>query len=274
MVFHENWYGDTEICELQHAVERVKTLDGLILEIGCWEGKSTVAIADSCYPEPVHAVDTWTGNLDEQKASGEGHSTVPLLQERDVFAEFTANLAGLTAGNVVPHRVDCFEFLAENHDRVKFCHIDASHDYPSVRKTIESLLPMLVEGAVLCGHDFESSNLARQDLQGGVERAVRESLRGACHAGNFWSYQHEPIGNHRRANAGKTNRANSTPNRRPPCRIFDGFMFFNEIELLDIRLHELCDVVHRFVVVEATRTFTNLPKPLYYGSSAEFVGKE
>lgn len=46
--------------------------------------------------------------------------------------------------------------------------------------------------------------------------------------------------------------------------IYDTFLFYNELELLDIRLHELDSVVDEFVLVEATVTHTNKPKPLYY----------
>ncbi|HEX5399119.1 MAG TPA: hypothetical protein VFY06_08735 [Verrucomicrobiae bacterium] len=46
--------------------------------------------------------------------------------------------------------------------------------------------------------------------------------------------------------------------------IYDCFIFFNELELLELRLHELAGVVDRFVLVEATRTFTNKSKPLFF----------
>src|ERR1700722_9865012 len=46
--------------------------------------------------------------------------------------------------------------------------------------------------------------------------------------------------------------------------IYDCFTFFNELELLELRLHELAGVVDKFVLVEATETHTNKPKPLYY----------
>lgn len=46
--------------------------------------------------------------------------------------------------------------------------------------------------------------------------------------------------------------------------IYDTFNFFNELELLEIRLHELNDFVDVFVLVEGTKTFQNKPKPLYY----------
>ena len=46
--------------------------------------------------------------------------------------------------------------------------------------------------------------------------------------------------------------------------IYDCFTFFNELELLELRLNELAGVVDKFVLVEATQTHTNQPKPLHY----------
>ncbi|GAB4124603.1 MAG: benzoate transporter [Raineya sp.] len=45
---------------------------------------------------------------------------------------------------------------------------------------------------------------------------------------------------------------------------YDCFAFFNELDLLRLRLHELSEVVDKFVLVEATRTFQKKPKPLYF----------
>ncbi len=46
--------------------------------------------------------------------------------------------------------------------------------------------------------------------------------------------------------------------------IYDCFPFFNEVDLLEIRLAELYDTVDRFVLVEATKTFQKTSKPLYF----------
>jgi len=48
------------------------------------------------------------------------------------------------------------------------------------------------------------------------------------------------------------------------ARVFDCFVLFNELDLLDLRLHELCDVVDRFVIAEATTTFAGEPKALHF----------
>ena len=46
--------------------------------------------------------------------------------------------------------------------------------------------------------------------------------------------------------------------------IVDCFPFFNELDLLEIRLNILKDVVDKFVLVEASKTQTKLDKPFYF----------
>jgi beta-1,4-mannosyl-glycoprotein beta-1,4-N-acetylglucosaminyltransferase len=46
-------------------------------------------------------------------------------------------------------------------------------------------------------------------------------------------------------------------------------MFFNELDLLEIRLNILAEVVNKFVLVEADRTFTNKEKPFYFEENKE-----
>jgi beta-1,4-mannosyl-glycoprotein beta-1,4-N-acetylglucosaminyltransferase len=51
--------------------------------------------------------------------------------------------------------------------------------------------------------------------------------------------------------------------------IVDCFPFFNELDLLEIRLNTLSDVVDHFVLVEAEKTQSLLRKPLYYSMNQE-----
>jgi beta-1,4-mannosyl-glycoprotein beta-1,4-N-acetylglucosaminyltransferase len=46
--------------------------------------------------------------------------------------------------------------------------------------------------------------------------------------------------------------------------IYDCFTFFNEFDVLELRLHELSPVVDRFVLVEASTTHSGEPKPYYF----------
>ena len=49
--------------------------------------------------------------------------------------------------------------------------------------------------------------------------------------------------------------------------VYDCFTFFNELDLLEIRLNVLKDVVDRFVIVEAEETHTGKPKPAYFAEN-------
>lgn len=51
-------------------------------------------------------------------------------------------------------------------------------------------------------------------------------------------------------------------------KIYDCFTFYNELDLLDIRLQDLYDKVDYFVIVESNQTFTNRPKPFIYEENA------
>lgn len=52
-------------------------------------------------------------------------------------------------------------------------------------------------------------------------------------------------------------------------RLFDCFTFFNELDLLELRLAELDPVVDRFVLAESPLTFTGKPKPLFFAENRE-----
>ena len=47
-------------------------------------------------------------------------------------------------------------------------------------------------------------------------------------------------------------------------KIYDSFLFFNELEILDLRMNILNEVVDYFVIVESTITFSGKPKKLYF----------
>ena len=56
-------------------------------------------------------------------------------------------------------------------------------------------------------------------------------------------------------------------------KIYDCFLFFNELELLDIRLNVHNDFVDYFVLLESTKTFSNKEKELYYENNKHLFSK-
>lgn len=56
-------------------------------------------------------------------------------------------------------------------------------------------------------------------------------------------------------------------------KIIDCFMFYNELDILQIRLKELYEVVDYFIIIEATKTHSNLDKPLYFSENKHLFSK-
>lgn len=64
--------------------------------------------------------------------------------------------------------------------------------------------------------------------------------------------------------------------RPTPRRIFDAVIFSNELDILEIRYHELYPYIHKFVILESNITFTGMPKPLSFINNSQrftFAGK-
>lgn len=55
--------------------------------------------------------------------------------------------------------------------------------------------------------------------------------------------------------------------------IYDCFPFFNELDILKLRLEIMDPFVDKFVIEEATHTFSSEPKPLYYLENQEMFSK-
>ena len=56
-------------------------------------------------------------------------------------------------------------------------------------------------------------------------------------------------------------------------KVYDCFCFYNEFEILKIRLEELWDSVDYFVLVESIETQRGKPKPLYFEENKELFQK-
>lgn len=55
--------------------------------------------------------------------------------------------------------------------------------------------------------------------------------------------------------------------------IYDCFQFFNELDILKLRMNVLSPVVDRFVISEATETFSGIKKPLYFEENKEMFAE-
>lgn len=170
--FGEQWFGPDSQAVLADLYRRVADLEGAVIEVGCWTGRSTVALANACVPLVVNAVDTWAGSP--------GEISEQLAAERDVFAQFQSNIATYTAGNVAVHRMDWRTYFETTSEPIRFLHIDAAHTYAEVRDNIEAALPLLVPGGIIAGDDVHHPP---------VVRAVIDVLGDAATAATLWYWQ-------------------------------------------------------------------------------------
>jgi len=145
MTFTEKWFPPQSCDLLADLAQSVADVRGRIVEVGSWEGRSTVALANAIAPRVVHAVDTWKGSPGEPSAA--------LAAERDVYATWRQNIDDLTAGNVVAFRMPWREYAETATTPVALVFIDAEHTYTEVRDTIQAFLPHVQRGGVICGDD-------------------------------------------------------------------------------------------------------------------------
>ena len=175
--FTEEWFGEASCEALANLYNLVADLEGDIIEIGSWEGRSTVALANACHPATLHAVDTFEGSPGEVSAE---LATSRLLTKQNVHATFQRNVADLTEGNVEAHRMGWREWFKETDTPLRFVFIDAEHSEIEVRENIEAALTRMVPGGIICGDDAHHPP---------VQKAVLDTLGDAMRVATLWYHQ-------------------------------------------------------------------------------------
>lgn len=170
--FREEWFGVESQKALTRLARSTRHLSGRVIEIGCWEGRSTCALANAVFPSVVRAVDTWQGSP--------GEISEELARGRNVLATFVENITDLTRGNVEVHQQDWRDYRADDDSPVRFLHIDGEHTYEQVYDTITAFLPLMVAGGVICGDDAHHPP---------VINAVRDLLTPITTTATLWVWR-------------------------------------------------------------------------------------
>jgi predicted O-methyltransferase YrrM len=153
----QGWMKEDELIWLAEQAQRHTG----IVEIGCYHGRSTVALAENT-SGVVYAVDTW-----------EGSSDFTPVQRAGMFAKWRQNTKHLqNIITIVAPSLRAAQLLGNPVDMV---FIDAEHEYASVAADIVEWSKRLTSGGLLCGHDYVDSypgvKLAVNDLVPGFQRA-------------------------------------------------------------------------------------------------------
>jgi|MudIll2142460700_1097286.scaffolds.fasta_scaffold142979_2 predicted O-methyltransferase YrrM len=119
-----------------------------ILEIGCYKGRSTRALADNTNGI-VHALDPWNGSYFSDDGSLNGIRT-------DVYDEFYHNLRDhIHNGKVVP--IKKFSWQFETPNKFDFIFIDGDHRESYVRHDIRLAERIILPGGIISGHDYNQA---------------------------------------------------------------------------------------------------------------------
>jgi len=154
----EGWLMKSEAAYLASVASRSL----VAIEVGSWMGRSTCAIAANIHSR-VWAVDTWGGSAEH----------APMLAGKPngwLYERFLANTKGLPAIPLMLPSLEAAALLQRCGERADMIFIDANHAYASVKADIQAWLPLLVDGGIICGHDYDPPNWM------GIKRAVDECV--------------------------------------------------------------------------------------------------
>jgi predicted O-methyltransferase YrrM len=178
-VDHQGW--NSQHPYLSQAIQQLHPQ--IVVEIGVWKGCSAITLAQALKYSNINgvviAIDTWLGSVEHwiNDPRDLGHTGgYPTL-----FQVFRANVVDQGLQDyIVPLPLDSvngFEVLKAHDIKPDIVHIDAGHDYRSVKKDIESWWPFLKPGGVMIGDDYDSSG----ENWVGVKEAFDEYFRNNAH---------------------------------------------------------------------------------------------
>lgn len=131
-----------------------------IVELGVNRGLTTISMAQRARAH-VYSIDLWDMRLPQPKL--DGHRVRRGFVGTEEFREFLTALdaAGLTADQVTWVKGDTAQAAKLWSRPIGLLHIDAAHDYESVRKDFKGWAPFVVPGGFLCMDDADGRDVRR-----------------------------------------------------------------------------------------------------------------
>jgi capsular polysaccharide biosynthesis protein/predicted O-methyltransferase YrrM len=157
-------FGDEDTFKV--LVERFRP--STIIEVGSWKGHSANFIADQCklagIPARILCIDTFLGSVEHWHLP---EARVQLFRESGrptILERFLGNtIASGNDGIVFPLTLDsnnAAQLLAQWEFRADMIFIDAAHDPVGVTADLTAFYPLLAEGGVMFGDDYQYEPLA------------------------------------------------------------------------------------------------------------------
>ena len=160
--------------------------DGILVEIGVAFGRSAAFLVQQLLTlqkdtVAFYAIDPWSECVPHGSAEADKAETARLAVEGGPFNMFMCGMRQFARDELERMRVlrltsvQAAKLFSPN--SIDFCFIDGSHLYDDAKKDIETFLPLIKNGGVLAGHDYD---------QDGVRRAVHETIGPVPMRGNSW----------------------------------------------------------------------------------------
>lgn len=209
-----------------------------ILEIGCFEGLSSVFFADTFLEHPsssLTCVDPFMTITDNDHKQFITHS---------VESNFDYNIGNCKyPSKITVNKITSDDFFLENTKKYNFIYIDGCHEPDFIERDMKNAFAVLEEGGILWMDDYLGDDGIK--IKASMD-TILKSFQGKydiIHSG----YQ---LAIRKRKKSKKM--------------LIDGFLFYNELDMLEYRLTLLDSVVDKFILVESTHTFVGNPKQLFY----------
>ena len=173
----DGWMTESELAFL-YAIGSKMPDGAQIVEVGSWQGRSTVAICEALRKKSdirMFAVDTFQGDphIEQLEASKS-------LQEDGVFKAFCANTAAYPFLKTI--RATSLEAVSRFADgSLDWVFIDAFHEYDAVTADIVAWYPKIKPGGLISGHDYGYL---------GINRALRRLFPHVCAWDTIWYTRH------------------------------------------------------------------------------------
>jgi hypothetical protein len=138
---HNDWFSNNITIWENFVVNKIYNIN--YLEIGSFEGRSTVFIGELKNTNSITAVDTWEGS-DE-------HNDISFIK---VFENFKKNLNILQKSNINFFKTTSDNFFKNNKNVYNLIYLDGSHEYSQVKKDFVNSLNCLEKNGYIICDDF------------------------------------------------------------------------------------------------------------------------
>ena len=158
----EGWLSPGEAAALFACARRCRGR-GVIVEIGSWQGRSTIVLAAGTRAgagTPVYAVDP--------------HQGLPQFGGTPTFAAFQANIAAAGVADLVRPIQQCSADAARGFTwPIELIYIDGAHDHAAVLADFTAWFPKVLDGGVMAFHDTVGYPGPRRVVRDHLYRSLR-----------------------------------------------------------------------------------------------------